>query len=161
MTRGQRIKVNSRKYDDSIRKSWSCELVERTGDLLVLRGIFDIDVSHPGLGEIRRGTISHEYYWFDHWYNIFRFDEPDGVALRNYYCNYAMPPILADDVLDYVDLDIDVIVWPDLSFEVLDRDDFEENAGLYKYTDEIRSRSDQTIAELLQMIQARKFPFHA
>lgn len=160
MRPGQRIKVNSRKYDHSIRKSWTCELLEESDSLLVLSGIFDVDVSHPDLGEIRRGTISREYYWFDRWYNIFRFDEPDGFALRNYYCNYAMPPVFAGGVLDYVDLDIDMIVWPDLRYEVLDRDDFEENAAKYGYTNEIRTRAEQTIEKLKLMIENREFPFN-
>jgi uncharacterized protein len=160
MRPGQRIKVNSRKYDHSIRKSWTCELLEESDSLLVLSGIFDVDVSHPGLGEIRRGTISREYYWFDRWYNIFRFDEPDDTALRNFYCNYAMPPVSAGGVLDYVDLDIDMIVWPDLSFDVLDRDDFEENAVKYRYTNEIRIRAEQTIEELKLTIENREFPFN-
>ena len=109
---GQQITINSRKYDQSIRRTWTCELIERNDPLIVVVGEFDRDVEHPGLGSISRGTVSYEYYWLDRWYNIFRFHEPDG-ALRNYYCNVAMPPTLDNGVLDYVDLDIDIVVWPD------------------------------------------------
>src|SRR5437764_1093318 len=98
---GQEITVRSRKYDMQVRRTWTCEVLEQTEDLIYAAGVFDIDVEHPGLGSISRGTVSHEYYWFSRWYNVFRFHEPDG-SFRNYYCNIAMPPTLTDGFLDYV-----------------------------------------------------------
>ena len=155
---GQQITINSRKYDLSIRRTWTCKLIERNDPLIVVVGEFDRDVEHPGLGSIRRGTVSYEYYWLDRWYNIFRFHEPDG-ALRNYYCNVAMPPTFAHGVLDYVDLDIDIVVWPDNNYEVVDRDDFERNVLKYGYPDEIKQKAEQSIDEMIRMIERCEFPF--
>ena len=154
----QKITVNSRKYDLDIRRTWSCELIELNDPLLVLVGEFDCDVEHPSLGSIRHGTISQEYFWLDRWYNIFRFHEPDG-QLRNYYCNVAMPPTFENGVLDYVDLDIDILVWPYGRHEVVDRDDFESNALKYNYPDEIRQRSEESVNEMLELIGRCEFPF--
>jgi len=154
----EQITVNSRKYDGKVRRTWTCELAERSDQLIVLRGEFDSDVEHPGLGSIRRGTISYEYFWLTHWYNIFRFHEPEGT-LRNYYCNVAIPPTFADGTLDYVDLDIDILVWPDGRYEVVDRDDFERNALKYGYSDEVRQRAEESVNELIGMIEKREFPF--
>ena len=155
---GQQLTVHSRKYDLSIRRTWTCELVEHKDSLIVLVGEFDRDVEHPGLGSISRGTISYEYYWLDRWYNIFRFHEPDG-SLRNYYCNFSMPPTMVDGVLDYVDLDIDIVVWPSNEYEVVDRDDFERNALKYGYPAEVRPRAEASIDEMTRMIENREFPF--
>lgn len=153
----QQITINSRKYDQSIRRTWTCNLIERNDSLIMLVGEFDRDVEHPGLGTISRGTLSYEYYWHDRWFNIFRFHEPDG-ALRNYYCNVAMPPTLANCVLDYVDLDIDIVVWPDGKYEVVDRDDFERNALKYGYTEDVRRRAEISVDELIRMIERGELP---
>ncbi|CAN5386464.1 DUF402 domain-containing protein [soil metagenome] len=153
----QQITVNSRKYDKTIRRSWKCELVECRGQSLVFRGVFASDIEHPDLGLIKCGTISLEYYWLDRWYSIFRFDEPDG-AFRNYYCNINMPPIFADGVLDYVDLDVDIVVWPDQSYQVLDLDEFEQNADLFGYPDEIRTKVTKTLIELKDLIACDGLP---
>lgn len=153
----QKVTVNSRKYDHSIRRSWQCTLIEQNDPLIVLVGKFDRDVEHPGLGLIKSGTTSHEYFWLDRWYNIFRFHEPEGT-LRNYYCNVAMPPTFENGVLDYVDLDIDILVWPDFSFEVVDRDDFERNSLKYNYPEEIKQESEKSVAEMILMLEQRKFP---
>jgi|ERR1043166_6842934 protein associated with RNAse G/E len=155
---GQKITVNSLKYDNVIRRTWNCELVEENEGLLVLLGEFDRDVEHPGLGAIKPGTISYEYFWLDRWYNIFRFHEPDGT-LRNYYCNIAMPPTLEDSTINYIDLDIDILVWPDHRYEVVDRDDFDRNSQKYGYPDEIKKNSERSAAELCRMIESRQFPF--
>ncbi|HKP69623.1 MAG TPA: DUF402 domain-containing protein [Pyrinomonadaceae bacterium] len=151
------ITVNSRKLDGSIRRSWNCELVEATDSLLVFFGIFAEDVDHPELGHIRAGTVSYEYYWLDRWYSIFRFHEPSG-SLRNFYCNLNMPPHFADGVLDYVDLDIDVVVWPDASYKILDRDDYEQNAELLGYSDEVKEKVEATLKELLELIEVKDLP---
>ena len=150
--------VNSRKYDLKIRRTWQCELIEHSDQMIMLVGKFDRDVEHPVLGSISKGTISYEYFWLDRWYNIFRFHEPDG-SFRNYYCNVAMPPTFENSVLDYVDLDIDILVWPDFSFDVVDHDDFEVNALKYGYTDEIKKKAEQGVSEVLPLIDQREFPF--
>lgn len=151
------ITVNSRKMDGTIRRSWNCELIEEMDSLLVFVGKFEDDVHHPDLGHIRAGTVSYEYYWLDRWYSIFRFHEPSG-SFRNFYCNLNMPPSFSDGVLDYVDLDIDVVVWPDLSYKVLDRDDYEGNAVRFGYSEEVKEKVEDTLKELLELVETRKLP---
>ena len=151
------ITVNSRKYDGSIRKSWTCELIEEVGDLIVAVGRFDDDVNHSDLGLITQGTLSYEYFWLDRWYNIFRFVTADG-AFRNYYCNVCMPPEFSKGVLDYVDLDIDVLVDPDFSYRILDRHDFETNSVLFNYPIEVRDQVEAALQELLELIKDRNLP---
>lgn len=151
------ITVNSRKYDGTIRRSWSCELIEQEGSLLTFVGEFDTTVDHPDLGRIEKGTTSYEYYWLDRWYSIFRFHEPSG-GLRNFYCNINMPPRFSGEVLDYVDLDIDVLIWPDLRYDVLDRDDYETNAKRFGYSKHVNEKVEEALNELLKMIETRNLP---
>lgn len=152
------ITVNSRKFDQTIRRSWQCELVSTNDEIIVLQGVFDAEVQHPDLGSIERGTVSLEYFWTDRWYNIFRFSEPDG-ALRNYYCNVAMPPTFDGKVLDYVDLDIDIVVWPDKSYQVVDESEFEANADRWNYPTSVREEAGRSLNYLLTLVERSEFPF--
>jgi uncharacterized protein len=151
------ITVNSRKFDGTIRKSWTCDVIENDHGRIVAVGRFETDIYHPDLGLIENGTLSYEYFWFDRWYNIFTFVRPDG-AFRNYYCNICMPPKLTNGVLDYVDLDIDVLVDADFSFRILDRDDFEKSAALYDYPIDVRVKVETTLAEIIELIGSRNLP---
>jgi protein associated with RNAse G/E len=104
------------------------------------------------------GTLSIEYYWLDRWYNIFRFTQPTG-ELRNFYCNVNAPPVLEGDTLSYIDLDMDILVEPDLSYSILDEDEFTANAVRFNYPLEVRRRSMEALYELVNLIESRAFPF--
>lgn len=150
--------INARKFDGTLHRTWKANLIQEKDSLLLFVGVFEKEIEHRDLGVIRRGTISYEYYWLDRWYNLFRFHEPNG-DLRNYYFNINMPPIFENKVLDYVDLDIDIVVWKDFTFEVLDKDEFAENSLKYNYSEELTSKVFSNLNELERLIKLRKFPF--
>lgn len=152
------ITINARKYDGSINRSWKAELLSNSGDELLFRGVFEEHVSHPILGEIERGTVSFEFYWLSRWFNVFRFHDPDG-SFRSFYCNINLPPSFSSGILDFVDLDIDILVRKDGSLAVLDLEEFESNSEIYSYGEEIVERVRQEVEILKEMILARRPPF--
>ncbi len=152
------IKVKTFKLDGKQHRSWNAELVRQQGSLLVLDGTFASEIEHDLLGTIAAGTRSVEYYWMERWYNVFRFSQPNG-ELRNYYCNIGVPPSFDGNILSYVDLDLDILVAPDFSYEILDVDDFERNCQAYGCSQEIRDNAQRASDEVIGMIQARQFPF--
>ena len=154
------ITVNARKYDGAIHRTWKCAFVGETGRVLELDGVFAETIVHGDLGTIAAGTHSREYYWLDKCFSVFVFTEPDG-RLRNYYCNINLPPTLTGDVLDYIDLDIDILVAADLSYKILDREEYEENTVKYGYPADVLAKAESALAELERMIAAREFPFNA
>lgn len=153
------IIVQSLKYDGRVHREWRARLVERGASLIVVEGVFEEEVKHPLLGTIARGTVSTEYYWTDRWYSIFRFGEPRGGRLRNYYGNVNRPAEFDGRVLTFVDFDIDVLVAPDYTYRVLDEDEFAAHAARYEYSREVLERVPRALAELIELIERREFPF--
>ena len=151
------VTINSRKYDGHIRRSWKGGLIHSDKDLLILVGTFSEDIEHNDLGHIKKGTVSFEHFWLELWYNIFRFHAPEGTLMAH-YANITMPPTFAENVIDYVDLDIDVVVWPDGRVVVLDRDDFEHNKIKYSYPDEVIQQAENGLSEVLAIIKADGLP---
>ncbi len=152
------IAVRAFKYDGSEHRSWAARLLKQDGSLLVLEAEFAEEVQHDLLGTIARGTQSIEYYWLDRWYNVFRFSGPNG-ELRNYYCNVNVAPSFDGQVLSYVDLDIDILVHTDFSYEILDLDEFQQNARQYDYSVAVVENARQAVQELVRLIETRSFPF--
>lgn len=155
---GRTILVRACKYDGSEHRRWEAQVLSQEGSLIVLDAKFPDEIIHDLLGTIASGTHSLEYYWLDRWYNIFRFRQPNG-ELRNYYCNVNVPPTFDDETLSYVDLDLDILVEPDFSYQILDVEDFDRNAGHYGYSTEVKQNARQAVDELIRMIQTREFPF--
>ena len=158
MTEPDHITVRVLKYDGAEHRRWSAKIARREGPMIVLDAEFDYDVQHHLLGEIPRGTRTIEYYWLDCWYNVFQFMNNEG-STRLYYCNVSAPPELEGDVLSYVDLDIDLLVQPDLSYQLLDMEEIESNAERWSYSVETRRKALASVTELVSMIEGRRFPF--
>jgi len=152
------ITVKVVKHDGSEHRRWQATIAQQDDSLLVLDAEFDIDVTHELLGEIRRGTRTVEYYWFNRWYNVFRFLAEDG-STGLWYCNINKPPVLSQGLLTYIDLDIDILVQPDLSYQLMDLDEFEVNAERYHYSAEEHRQAHLATEELISLIQRREFPF--
>ena len=155
---GEQVIVSACKYDGTEHRRWHARIKSRDDELLVLDAEFDEDIRHQLLGLVARGTQSIEYYWLHRWYNVFRFLNPNG-QLRSFYCNVNVPPVFDGQVLSYVDLDIDILVAPDLSYQIVDEDEFAANAALYNYPPLIRQRAYEALRELLDLIEKRAFPF--
>lgn len=152
------ITVRTYKYDGSEHRHWRAQVSRQEDSLIVLDARFEEEIRHPLLGTVARDTSSIEYYWLDRWYNVFRFVEPTG-ELRNFYCNVNVPPVLQNDVLSYIDLDMDVLVAPDFSYSVLDEDEFAANAARFNYPREVLDKSESALKELISLIEGRAFPF--
>jgi uncharacterized protein len=152
------ITVRAHKYDGSEHRRWNAKLLQQEGSLLVLDATFEQEIVHDLLGTIAAGTRSIEYYWLDRWYNIFRFLEPNG-NLRSYYCNVNIPPSFDGQILSYVDLDMDILVEPDLSYRIVDLEDFDRNASLFGYSADVQKEARRALQQLVELIEARAFPF--
>ena len=69
-------------------------------------------------------TISH--YWVDRAYNVYHFlsaPEPGGPRTLAYYCNVVGATTIADDLISYDDLVVDVLIHPSGSALVLDEEE--------------------------------------
>ena len=152
------IVVRSCKHDGRVSRSWPARVARREGSLIVLDAFFAEEVRHTLIGNIAAGTLSTEFFWTDRWYSVFRFQTPSGRLLK-FYCNINTPPTLEPDALSYIDLDVDVLVQPDYSYQVLDEDEFERHAELYQYPPTYRARVREALEEIRHLIHTRQFPF--
>ncbi|MGZ8845575.1 MAG: DUF402 domain-containing protein [Pyrinomonadaceae bacterium] len=153
------ITVRVLKYDGTEYRRWNARLARREGSLIVLDAEFETDVEHESLGTVPRGTRTLEYYWLDRWYNVFQFLKENG-GTRLFYCNVNMPPKLEGGTLVYVDLDIDVLVQPDLSYEILDLEEFADHARILQYPQEVQESARKALTEIISRVEGRQFPFN-
>ena len=155
----EEITVRSLKHGGRPHRTWRARVEERAGALIVLDAFFAEEVRHPILGTIEAGTLSREFFWTDRWYSVFRFGSPANSDLLNFYCNVNTPARLEAGTLYFTDLDIDVLVRPDLSYSILDEDEFERHAEIYAYPAEYRVRARRALEELVSLVEGRQFPF--
>lgn len=71
-----------------------------------------------------RGDRFVEIFYTDRWYNIFEMHDRADDHLKGWYCNICLPAELDEDRVAYVDLALDLLVYPDGRQLVLDEDEF-------------------------------------
>ena len=100
------------------------EILQSLADRVVLEAHFDRDDRIFHGMPLRRGDRFLETYFTDRWYNIYEIHAREDDTLRGWYCNIGKPAQLDGDRLSYVDLALDLLVFPDGRQVVLDEDEF-------------------------------------
>ncbi len=75
---------------------------------------------------LKKGDRFIEKYFTDRWYNIFEIHDKDTDQLKGWYCNVTYPAVIKDGMVSYVDLALDLLVYPDGRQLILDEDEFLE-----------------------------------
>jgi predicted RNA-binding protein associated with RNAse of E/G family len=78
---------------------------------------------------LKQGDRFVETFYTDRWYNIFAIYDRDDAQLKGWYCNVAEPAVIEETPpgelqVSYVDLALDLLVYPDGRQLVLDEDEF-------------------------------------
>jgi protein associated with RNAse G/E len=65
-----------------------------------------------------------ERYFSNRWYNIFEIHDRDDDRIKGWYCNITKPAEFSPGKIAYIDLALDVLIYPDGTYLVLDEDEF-------------------------------------
>lgn len=100
------------------------QVLQRSPSAALIRAEFNRD-DFPFNGILlRRGDPFIEAYFSDRWYNIFEIHDRDDGRVKGWYCNVAEPAEMQGGQIRYVDLALDLLVYPDGRQLVLDEDEF-------------------------------------
>jgi protein associated with RNAse G/E len=147
------------KYGNQPHYTWPATFKDDDGEQLRLSTVVGgVLVHHTrGFQELQRRP-SDLTFWRNRWYNVFTNYDEDGT-LRNFYCNVAMPPSIDENTLNFVDLDLDVRVFPDGTHVLLDEDEFLLHTAKYDYPEWVQNRARQAIDEIVALANQREGPF--
>ena len=100
-------------------------LLAREPDCITLEAFFNRDRVPVEEIVLMRGDRFVESFYNDRWYNIFEIHDGDSPTIKGWYCNVARPAVIQDGEVSYIDLALDLLVYPDGRQVVLDEDEFE------------------------------------
>ncbi|MGH2507712.1 MAG: DUF402 domain-containing protein [Ktedonobacteraceae bacterium] len=92
-----------------------------------------------------------QFFWPQRWYMLSAFYA--GRELVHTYASIVQPAQITLDALTYVDLDLSVLVKPDLRYEVLTQAEFEQAAESLHYAEETRISALMALDILTNAIQ--------
>ncbi|MGE5674116.1 MAG: DUF402 domain-containing protein [Mycobacterium leprae] len=156
---GEVVTVQAYKYGGIPHYRFAVRVLDRSPELMVVTGEYGRELIHQTRG--KRFTIQNrsiEFYWPGRPYTVAADCSAEG-QIRQYYCNINLPPVMADDRVEWVDLDLDLIVQPDLSWQVVDEEEFELHQVRYGYPPEVIQLARESLAALIRLVEAREYPF--
>src|SRR3954452_25494637 len=145
------VVVRSLYYNGQLNKTWSAYLLARELDRVVVVRAHGSPVCRLTMEPWTPPGAAIEVYPADDWYNVYYILNGDG-SLHSYYVNVAMPPVLEEGKLTYVDLDLDLGIQPDLTHTIYDEEEFWEHSAAWNYPLEVRERPLATFETLLALL---------
>ncbi|MDG4657215.1 DUF402 domain-containing protein [Ectobacillus antri] len=153
---GEKIQIHSYKHNGLIHRIWE-ETTVLKGTQSIVIGANDRTLVTESDG---RTWITREpaicYFHGSQWFNIIGMLRHDGIY---YYCNVSSPFAYDEEALKYIDYDLDIKVYPDMTYTLLDEDEYEKHRVLMNYPDVIDSILKRNVESLKEWIHQRKGPF--
>jgi hypothetical protein len=119
-------KITVLKLNTDREETWRYEghILSRTHNSILIEALFNRpDLPFHGI-TMRENDRFIERYFADRWYNIFEIHDREDGVLKAWYCNVTMPAEISPETIRYVDLALDVLVYPNGAYLVLDQDEF-------------------------------------
>jgi len=121
-------KITVIKLNPQNQETWRYQgsVLVNQGNIIIIEAYFDReDREFHGLF-LGKGDRFVELYFRDEWFNIFEIHDRLDDCLKGWYCNVTRPAEFDGDVIRYIDLALDLLVFPDGRQLVLDENEFDE-----------------------------------
>ncbi len=153
---GERYIIHSYKHDGSIHRAWDeAVLLDECDDYLVFGNDRTKVIESDGRSwKTKEPAIM--YFFKNNWYNVIGQYKKDGIY---YYCNIASPFVIDQNTIKYIDYDLDLRVFPDGAFKVLDRGEYNYHKNKMNYPEKIDVILKEELSNLIELARAKKGPF--
>ena len=154
---GKKYCIHSYKHDGTIHRSWDEALLLEIHEDYLIFGNDRTLVQESDGRTWKTKEPAVIYFYKKRWFNIISQNKSDGIY---YYCNMASPYIIEDNTIKYIDYDLDLRVFADDSYKVLDKSEYKYHKDKMHYPEEIDRILNEELKELITMAKKKNGPFN-
>ncbi len=96
------------------------------------------------------------FFYKHNWFNVIAQMKSFGLF---YYCNIGTPYLIDGKVIKYIDYDLDLRVFPDGGYKILDNNEYKYHKKIMKYPPEIDVIVKKELNKLIEMKKKCQGPF--
>ncbi|NLC96556.1 MAG: DUF402 domain-containing protein [Erysipelotrichaceae bacterium] len=151
------VYIQSYKHDGSLHRTWSKGFVIETTDdkVVVVTNKTWVIESDGRRWYTREPAIC--FFYYKKWFNVITMIRKTGIY---YYCNIASPSLYDGEAIKNIDYDLDVKLYPNGEYEILDEDEYELHGRLMNYSNDLKGIIESQLNELLFKVQNMEDPFN-
>lgn len=153
---GKWIRVQSYKHDGSLHRTWdNLMVIDVTDDYIVTGSCASRVVECDGrIWYTKEPAVS--IFFIKNWFNVIAMIRGQDVC---YYCNIASPSLECNHIVEYIDYDLDLKLFPDETIMELDRKEYLFHKEKYHYSNEIDKIVNHEFERVRKLMQNKDFPF--
>lgn len=153
---GARYDIHCYKHDSNIHRYWDEAILLEINDRYLVFGNEKTRVIESDGRTWRTKEPAVMYFFKDQWYNVIGQLKSNGIY---YYCNIASPYVIDGRTIKYIDYDLDLRVFPDGAFKVLDRGEYNYHKVKMKYSDDLDLILKSELTHLIEQARSKSGPF--
>jgi len=157
LKKGEVLNIHSYKHDGKIHRSWDEAVFIDEDDEYLIFGNNKTLVTESDGRTWKTKEPAVMYFSKNHWFNIIGQLKYNGVY---YYCNIASPFVIEENTIKYIDYDLDLRVFPDGSFKILDRGEYQYHKKLMNYSKDIDTILKNELTVLINKVRNKEYPFN-
>ncbi len=154
---GDTLVIHCYKHNGIIHKSWKIAYVLDVKEDYLVLGNENVLVTKQDGRTWHTKEPAIMFFYKNRWFNIIAQIKTNGLF---YYCNIASPYVIDDNAVKYIDYDLDLRVFNDGAFKILDKNEYNYHKKLMKYPKNINYIIKEELSSLIEMKKAGEFPFN-
>jgi len=153
---GDVYEIHCYKHNGKIHRTWDeARIIDVTDDFIVC-GNYKTKVTESDGQTHRTKEPAIMFFYKKRWFNIIAQLKKYGLF---YYCNIASPFVIDEKIIKYIDYDLDLRVFPDGSFKVLDKNEYNYHRKIMRYPKEMDKILKSELDTLIDMERKNEEPF--
>ena len=153
---GDKLKIHCYKHDGRLERVSDEAIVLDVNDELIVCGNYKTKITEDDGRSYKTKEPAILFFYKKRWFNVIAQLKKYGLF---YYCNIATPYLIENNVIKYIDYDLDLRVFPDGGFRVLDRNEYNYHRKIMHYPQELHIILKSELSSLIEMKRENIGPF--
>lgn len=153
---GDKLEIHCYKHDGTLEHTSEEAIVLENTDEVLICGNGRTRITEKDGRTHMTSEPAVLFFYKKHWFNVIGQLKKYGLF---YYCNIASPFLIDGKVIKYIDYDLDLRVFPDGGFRILDRNEYNFHKKQMHYSADIDNIVKSELSYLIEKKRAEAGPF--
>lgn len=153
---GEKLEIHEYKHNGKVYRAWDEAVLLFENEEYAVYGNDCARVKKDDGLVYNNAEPNIMYFFKNNFYNVIGQLKKRGLY---YKCNIASPYIIDNKTIKFIDYDLDLKIFPDGSFRILDRMEYKRNKKEMGYSDELDEVLNEQLSSLIQMFKDKEGPF--